>query len=145
MIKNYFKTAWRNYQKNRILSLINLGGLSIGIAAVLLIGMYIYNETDYDNFQQNKSSLYRAGFHFWQNGKLLGDGATFIPPFGPDAHNEFPEIRSFTRISSERIAYITYNNKTFKVDNIHHADSNFFQLFSYKLLQGNPSTVLKEP
>lgn len=145
MIKNYLKTAWRNFQKNRILSLINLGGLSIGISAVLLIGMYMYSETGYDNFQQNKSSLYRAGFHFWQNGKLLGDGAEFTPPFGSDAQNEFPEIRSFTRISSERIAYITYNDKTYKVDNIHHADSNFFQLFSYKLLQGNPSTVLKEP
>jgi len=145
MIKNYFKTTWRNFQKNRILSLINLGGLSIGIAAVLLIGMYIYSETGYDHFQKNKSLLYRAGFHFWQNGKLLGDGAEFTPPFGPDLQNEFPEIRSFTRISSERIAHLTYNDKTLKVDNIHHADSNFFQLFSYKLLQGNPSTVLKEP
>ena len=57
----------------------------------------------------------------------------------------FLEITSFTRISSERVAYITYNDKTFKVENIHHADSNFFQLFSYKLLQGNASTVLKEP
>jgi len=148
MIRNYLKTAIRNFQKNRILSLINLGGLSIGITAVLLIGMYIYNETGYDNFQQNKSSLYRVGFRFWQNGKLLGEGAEFTPPFGSDAQNEFPEIRSFTRISSEsseRIAYITYNDKTIKVDDIHHADSNFFQLFSYKLLQGNPSTVLKEP
>lgn len=145
MFKNYFKTAWRNFQKNSILSLINLGGLSVGIAAVLLIGMYIYSETGYDNFQQNKSSLYRAGFHFWQSGKLLGEGADFTPPFGPDAKNEFPEITSFTRISSERIAYITYNDKTLKIDNIHHADSTFFQLFSYKLLQGNPSTVLKEP
>jgi len=145
MLKNYLKTAWRNFLKNRILSLINLGGLSIGIAAVLLIGMYIYSETGYDDFQQNKSSLYRVGFHFWQNGKLLGNGAEFTPPFGPDAKNEFPEITSFTRISSERVAYITYNDKTFKIDNIHHADSNFFQLFSYKLLQGNASTVLKEP
>ena len=145
MFKNYLKTAWRNFQKNKILSFINLGGLSIGIAAVLLIGIYIYSETGYDNFQQNKSLLYRVGFHFWQNGKLLGDGPEFTPPFGTDAKNEFPEIASFTRISSERVAYITYNDKTIKVDDIHHADSNFFQLFSYKLLQGNPSTVLKEP
>ena len=77
MFKNYFKTAWRNFRKNSILSLINLGGLSAAIAAVLLIGMYIYSETRYDNFQENKSSLYRVGFRFWQNGKLLGDGAAF--------------------------------------------------------------------
>lgn len=145
MLKNYFKTAWRNFQKNKILSVINFAGLAIGIAAVLLIGMYIYSETGYDNFQQNKSSLYRVGFHFFQGGKLMGDGPTFTPPFGPDALNEFPEIKSFTRISSERVAYITYDDKTLKIDNIHHADSNFFRLFSYKLLQGDPSTVLKEP
>ena len=145
MLKNYFKTAIRSFKKNKVLSLINLGGLSIGIAAVLLIGLYIHSETNYDNFQQNKSSLYRVGFHFWQNGKSIGDGAEFTPPFGPDAQNEFPEIRSFTRLSSERVAYITYNDKTLKVDNIHYADSNFFQLFSYKLLQGNPSIVLNEP
>ncbi|HEX5153748.1 MAG TPA: ABC transporter permease [Parafilimonas sp.] len=144
MFRNYFKTAWRSFQKNKLLSFINLGGLTIGIAAVLLIGMYIYEETGYDNFQQNKSSLYRVGFHFWQSGKLLGDGATFTAPFGPDAQNDFPEIKAFTRISSERVAYITYNDKTIKVENIHYADSSFSRLFSYKLLQGNPSIVLKE-
>jgi len=145
MFRNYLKTAFRNFQKNKILSLINLGGLSIGITAVLLIGMYIYTETGYDNFHQNKSSLYRAGFRFWENGKLLGDGPQFTPPFGPAAQNEFPEIESFTRMSSERIAYITYEDKTLKVDNIHHADSNFFHLFSYTLLHGKTSAVLKEP
>jgi putative ABC transport system permease protein len=145
MFRNYLKTAWRNFRKNRILSLINLGGLSAGIAAVLLIGMYIFGQTSYDNFQENKSSLYRVGFRFWQSGKLLGEGPTFTPPFAPDVQNEFPEIRSFTRISSERVAYITYKDKTSKVENIHHADSSFFQLFSYKLLQGNPLTVLREP
>jgi putative ABC transport system permease protein len=145
MFRNYLKTAWRNFRKNRILSLINLGGLSAGIAAVLLIGMYIFGQTSYDNFQENRSSLYRVGFRFWQSGKLLGEGPTFTPPFAPDVQNEFPEIRSFTRISSERVAYITYKDKTSKVENIHHADSSFFQLFSYKLLQGNPLTVLREP
>lgn len=145
MIRNYFKIAWRNLWKNKILSLINLGGLSIGIAAVLLIGMYVYGETNYDRFQQNKSSVFRVGFRSWQDGKLLSDGPTFTPPFAPGAQSEFPEIKSFTRISSERVAYITYKDKTTKVENIHHADSSFFQLFSYKLLKGNPLTVLQVP
>jgi putative ABC transport system permease protein len=145
MFRNYLKTAWRNFQKNKILSLINLGGLSAGIAAVVLIGMYIYGQANYDNFQEGKSSKYRVGFRFWQNGKLLGDGPTFTAPFAPDVQNEFPEIRSFTRISSERVAYVTYKDKTSKVEDIHHADSSFFRFFSYKLLQGNPLTVLKEP
>ena len=145
MLRSYFKIIWRNFRKSAMLSLINVGGLSIGIAAVLLIGMYIYSETGYDSFQKNKSLLYRVGFHFLQNGKLLGDGATFTPPFGPDAKNEFAEIKAFTRISSERLAYMTYNDKTLKIENIHHADSSFFQLFSFRLLQGDALTALKEP
>ncbi|MCC7401110.1 MAG: ABC transporter permease [Chitinophagaceae bacterium] len=145
MFKNYLKTTWRNLQKNSILSLINLGGLSVGIAAVLLIGLYIFSETGYDDFQQNKSSLYRVGFHYWQNGKSLGEGASFTAPFGADAKNEFPEVKDYTRISSERIAYVSYNDKMLKLENIHHADSNFFHLFSFKLLKGDPKTVLKEP
>jgi len=145
MIRNYFRTTWRNFRKNVMLSMINLGGLSIGIAAVLLIGIYIYSETGFDNFQKNRSSLYRVGFRFWQGGKLLGDGAVFTPPFGPDAKEEFAEIKGFTRISSERLAYITYNDKTLKVENIHHADTSFFQLFSFKLLQGDALTALREP
>lgn len=145
MIKNYLKIAWRNVMKNRLLSVINLGGLSVGITAVLLIGLFLYSERNYDNFQQNKSSIYRVGFHFWQNGKPLGEGAEFTPPFGTDAQNEFPQIKSYTRISSSRVAYITHNDKTLRVDNIHHADSNFFRFFSYKLILGNPSAVLKEP
>ncbi|MBK5270754.1 MAG: ABC transporter permease [Bacteroidia bacterium] len=127
------------------MSLINLCGLSLSITAVIFIGLYIYGETNYDSFQKNANSLYRVGFKFWQNGKLLGDGANFTPPFGPDARNEFPEIRSFTRVSAERVAYTTYNDKTLKIDNIHHADSSFFQIFSYKLLQGDPVTALKDP
>ena len=145
MLRNYLKTAWRNFQKNRILSIINLGGLSTAIAAVLFIGMYIYTEISYDNFQQNKSSLYRVGFHFWQNGKLLGDDPRYTPPFAADAKAEFPEIKAFARISSEHTAYITYNGKTLKTEKIYHADSSFFQIFSYKLLQGNALSVLKEP
>ncbi|MBS1949302.1 MAG: ABC transporter permease [Bacteroidetes bacterium] len=145
MFKNYFKTAWRNFARNKILSFINLSGLSISIAAVLFIGLYIYGEANYDNFQKNSTSLYRVGFQSWKDGKLLGNGADFTAQFAPDAKNEFPEIKSFTRYSSERIAYIKYKDKVFKIDNIHYTDSTFFQLLSYKLLQGNPLTVLNEP
>ncbi len=145
MIRNYFKIAWRNLLQNKILSIINLLGLSIGIAAVLLIGIYINNEYGYDDFHNNGSNLYRVGFKSWQNGKLIQSGEQFISEFGPDAKNELPEIESFLRISSEREAYVSSGDKTFKLEHIQHADSVFFQVFSYKLLKGNPKTVLNEP
>ena len=145
MIWNYFKIAWRNLLQNKVLSIINMLGLSVSIAAVLLIAVYINNQYRFDNFHQNESNLYRVGFTTWQNGKLVGTGAQFISEFGPDAKKELPEIKSFLRISSEREAYATTGNKTFKLTHIHHADSVFFKVFSYKLLRGNPKTVLKEP
>ncbi len=145
MIRNYLKIAWRNLLQNKILSIINLFGLSIGIAAVLLIAIYINNEFQFDNFHQNQTNLYRVGFNTWQNGNLIEKGEQFISDFGPDAKSELPEIKSFLRISSEREAFISSGDKNFKLNHIHHADQNFFEIFSYDLLIGNPKTALQEP
>ncbi|HET9056988.1 MAG TPA: ABC transporter permease [Chitinophagaceae bacterium] len=145
MIKNYIKIAWRNLLQNRILSFINILGLSIGMAAVLIIALYIKTESGYDNFHKNQSNLYRVGFNYWAEGKLRGNAPQFTPPFGPDAASEFPEIQSFVRISSEKTAYLSYGEKTLKVSDILYADSTFFNIFSYRLNKGNSLTVLKEP
>ena len=145
MFRNYFKIAWRNLWKNKVLSIISLASLSIGIAAVLLIAIYINNEYQFDDFHKNESNLYRVGFNTFQSGKLIGSYVTFISDFGPDAKSELPEIESFIRISSEREAYISSGNKTFKLKHIHHADQEFFDVFTYKLLKGNPNTALKDP
>lgn len=145
MIKSYFKIAWRNLIKNQVLSIISLSSLSVGIAAVLLIAIYINNEYQYDNFHKHEANLYRAGFKTWQSGKIIGSGAAFISEFGPDAKDELPEIESFARISSEREAYVSSEDKTLKLTHIHHADPSFFEILSYKLLKGNPRTALKNP
>jgi len=145
MFANYLKLAWRNAVKNKLLSFINIGSLSVGIAAVLMIGLYIYSETSYDRFQQNKSSVYRVGFKFWQSGKLLGEGAEFTPPFAADAQRELAGIKTFTRVSSPRTAIISYYDKSIKLDNIRYVDSSFFTVFSYKLLEGRQQSVLTSP
>lgn len=145
MLKSYFKTAWRNFLKNKLFSAINLIGLSVGIAAVLLIGIYFQNELSYDTFHKNKDSLYRVGFEFFNQGKSLGKGSTYTPPFGPEAQNEFPEIQSFCRISVHHEAFIVKGENKIKSSDICFADSTFFQLFSFKLRSGNPATVLKQP
>ena len=71
MIRSYLKTVWRNFVRNKLFSFINLIGLSMGIAAVLLIGIYFQNELSYDNFHKNKDSLYRVGFEFFNTGKIF--------------------------------------------------------------------------
>jgi len=145
MFSNYLKTTWRNLRRNPLLACINIGGLSVGIAAVLMIGLYIYGETGYDRFHQNHASIYRVGYRFLQSGKLIGEGPEFTPPFAPDAQRELPGIASFTRVSSPRTAYISYGDKAFKLDGLCYADSTFFSVFSFKLLQGGASSVLTAP
>jgi putative ABC transport system permease protein len=145
MIQNYIKIAWRNLLHNKVLSVINLLGLSIGIAAVIMIAVYINFELGFDNFHRNESNLYRVGIDFWQDGKLLAQGETFISSFGPDARNELPEINSFVRISTESEAYVSFDDITIKVTDIRYADSAFFKVFSFELLKGNPKTVLTTP
>lgn len=145
MFSNYLKTTWRNLRRNPLLACINIGGLSVGIAAVLMIGLYIYGETAYDQFHQNKSSVYRVGFRFLQSGKLIGEGPEFTPPFGPDAQRELPGIKAFTRVSAPRTAYMSYRDKAFKLDGILYADSTFFTVFSFRILEGSPAKVLAAP
>lgn len=145
MLKNYFKTMWRNFLRNKMFSAINIIGLSIGIAAVLLIGIFIQNELSYDNFQKSKDSLYRVGFEFFNAGKSLGKSPVFTPPFGPDAQSEFPEIQSFCRISPHHETFMVKGESKIKSSNICFADSTFFRLFSFKLYSGNPANVLNQP
>jgi len=145
MLKSYIKTAWRNLLRNKLFSAINLISLSVGIASVLLIGIYFQNELNYDTFHKNKDSLYRVGFEFFNQGKSLGKGPFYTPPFGPEAQNEFAEINSFCRISSPHQAFMVKGENKIKSSDICFADSTFFKLFSFKLLSGNPATVLKQP
>jgi len=142
MIKSYLKTIWRNFVRNKLFSFINLIGLSVGIAAVLLIGIYFQNELSYDNFHKNSDSLYRVGFEFFNTGKSLGKSPEFTPPFGPDAQSEFPEIQSFCRISGRHEVLITKGENKIKSSNICFADSTFFDVFAIPLISGDPKKVL---
>ena len=74
MIKNYFKTAWRNLWKNKVFSLINVLGLSLGMAACLLILQYVNCELSYDQFNKNASNIYRVVNDRYQNNKLIQHG-----------------------------------------------------------------------
>jgi len=145
MIRNYFVTAWRNLVRNRLYSVINLVGLSSGIAAVLLIGIYVQYELSYDSFHQNKAWLYRVGFEYFRSDKSLGATPEFTPAFGRDIVTEFPEIQSCCRISEHHQALLRRDANRIKTEGICYADSTFFRMFSFRLIAGNPTTVLSQP
>jgi len=145
MIRNYFITAWRNIWKYKAVSFINIGGLAIGIAAVILIAVYIQSEASYDHFHKNANSIYRVGFSSGLSDDPANVSSEFTAPFSEDAQKQFPEIQNHCRISSTHEAWALYGEKSIKTSGLKYADDSFFRMFSFKTLSGNPQTALRNP
>jgi putative ABC transport system permease protein len=145
MIRNYIKIAWRNLVRNKVSSIINISGLAIGLACVLLIGMYVKDELGYDRFFKDANRIYRVNL----DGKMGNDqfllGHT-PPPAGAALMNNFPEIESYTRILSPGDEIIHYENKgqhnSLTEKSILVVDSNFLKFFNYPLIAGDAATCL---
>ena len=144
MIKNYFKTAWRNLKRNKIYAAINIFGMAVGLAAFWMIALYVSDELSYDRSFANSNRIYRVVQHAnWEGGSL-----NIVPtsaPFAPNLKNEFPEIEDAARIGIEGGGVITYGDETFKQDDICFTDNSFFKLFDHAFLYGNPATALLQP
>jgi len=145
MLKEYLKTALRNLGRNKFHSGINIFGLAVGFTAVILIFLYLYGEFTYDDFHKNKDGLYRVSIKRFREGILDGEGPQFTPPLGPAMMKDIPEVKNFARISSERVGYLAYNKEPLKVEDMHHADPSFLDIFSFPLVQGNAKTALVQP
>src|ERR1700760_4929805 len=97
MIRNYLKVAWRNLNRNKTSSFINVGGLAIGLACVILIAMYVKDEFGYDRFFKDADRIFRVDIHEKQgNNEFIA--AHTPPPAGQALTSNFPEIESYTRI-----------------------------------------------
>src|SRR5258706_5289204 len=145
MFKNYFKTAWRSLRKNRIFSSINIAGLSIGMAACLLILQYVSFELSYDQFNKNAPDLYRVYNDRYQNGKLIQHGTITYSAIGKAMQDDFPEIVNHTRVVPFGKRIITCNIYIIGEQDVLVADDVFLSMFNYPLLAGNALTALKEP
>ncbi len=145
MFKSHLKIALRYFFRQKTYSIINILGLAVGIAATLLILSYVEFELTYDDFQKNKGSLYRISVMTTKEGKILGDGPQFTPPIGPAMMAEFPEVENFVRISNFGEATFAAGDNILRISNVTYADSSFFDLFSFQLVDGDPKQVLSEP
>ncbi len=145
MLKNYFKIAWRNLVNNKADSLINIVGLSIGMAACLLILEFVSFELSYDRFNKNAPDIYRVANDRYQNGKLVQHGTITYSAVGPAMKADFPEIQNNTRVEPLSSLILINDDKKLEVKESFAADNEFLSVFSYPLLAGNPKTALKEP
>ena len=145
MLKNYFKIAWRNLINNKADSSINIIGLSIGMAACLLILEFVSFELSYDRFNKNAADIYRVTNDRYQKGKLVQHGTITYSAVGPAMKTDFPEVLKNTRVEPLGNIILADNIKKYEVKTALAADNEFLSMFSYPLVAGDPKTALKEP
>ncbi len=145
MFKNYIKIAFRNIKRHLGYSFINIFGLAVGMTVCLLMLMYVVNETSYDDFHEKGDRIYRLACDWGTEGSKMKFAGS-MPAFAPALNTEIPEIEVAARIrhNSEMII-LGEQNEEYKQSHIFHADPEVFDIFSWDLLEGEPSTVLSEP
>ena len=145
MIRNYFKTAWRNIVKNKAFSLINIAGLSIGMAACLLILQYVSFELSFDQFNKQASDIYRVHNDRYQNGKLIQHGTITYSAIGKAMQDDYPEVVEHARVEPFGKNIIIHADKKIADQEVLAVDNSFLDMFSYPFLAGDPKTALQEP
>ena len=143
MIRNYFKIALRQLGKNKLYAFVNIVGLAMGISGCLLIGIYIWHELSYDKFHLKAYRIARVTWEY-NFGDADTKTATTGTRVGPEFARRFPEVKSYVRLLKyPRV--LRYEDKMFDEQNFLYADSAFFSVFSFPLLQGDPNKVLDAP
>ena len=147
MFSNYFKIALRSILKHKAHSFINIMGLAVGLTCVVLILLFVQDELSYDTFNTKADRIYRVTRE-WLN----EDGATSLhlarvaPPIGTLLQHEYPStIDDMVRLLDAGTVSFTYGQKQFVEDRIYFAEPSFFNIFSFRMIEGDPKTALSQP
>ena len=147
MIKNYIKLAWRKIKIDRMFSILNILGLSIGLAITTLLYFFIIQQRSFDDMFSHKDHIYRALLHTSENHG--GEVWCNVPAaLGPEMKKELPEVEYQTRMLQHGFgttAFIEANSKNFTEKRFFWCDANFFKIFDVPFLRGNKETALSRP
>lgn len=143
MLKNYFKIAWRRLMKSKLYSSINIIGLTTGITACVLIGLYIMHELSYDRFNKNADRIVRVTMDYGREGES-NKTAVNGSKVGPQFARTFPAVKAFARVYKYTMV-VKQGESVFEEKKFVFADSSFFSMFSFPVLQGDAATMLNAP
>ncbi len=145
MLRNYVRYFFRNLTKNRSFFLINITGLTIGFFACILMLLYVKDELSHDKFHKNGENIYRLlrDLHYSEN---VGVYATSAGPFAPALLNDYPDlIKNAVRLFRKPVSVGVEKDNNLSENRFYFADKTVFNVFSYFLSAGNPSSALAEP
>ena len=144
MIKLFFKTTIRYIFKNKLYSFLNIFGLALGLAAFIYIATYVSFETNFDQFHANANRIYRCVAF-----SKIGETLECIPrseyPLAEALKSEIPEVQTATRLFVNENIYTRYKDNKFIEKRIWFADPNLFDVFDFKLVEGDKATALSNP
>jgi len=141
MIKNYLKVALRNIKKQKGYAIINIAGLAIGMAACLMILLWVNNELSYDNYHENADNIYRLVVEAHLGAPMRAPVS--MPPAGPAIVAEYPEALQYARLTRPRRSPVIVGEQEYFEENVGDADNSIFEIFSFPFLKGSPESALK--
>ena len=152
MLQNYLTVAWRNLLRNKGYTFINVAGLAVGMACCLLITLYVRHELSYDRYHAQAGQIYRV-LQAFRNGVTVPGGRPAPEefqvwgnaPVGPALAADFPEVRKMVRFTSHQSLLLQHGDRRFQQEDLLFIDSTAFEVFSWKVLAGNPRLALVAP
>lgn len=144
MLKNYFLVALRHLKRQPGYALLNILGLTIGIASALLIVLYLNQETSYDKHHANANSVYRISADITEPDNAFR-WAVSQAPLGSTVNTEFQEVKQFTRFAGGGNTQFRLNDQNYEAEDLFLVDSTVFDVFTFNFIQGDPETALDAP
>lgn len=146
MIRNYIKIAFRNLSRHRGYALINILGLAIGMACVILIMLYVQRELSYDNFHANKDRIYRLNIQV-TNPRTGAVQERAIGPYrlAKELSTDFEDFEHIIRFAPQFREAVEYKDDTYNEENFTFVDPDVFQAFGFNLIKGDPASALEDP
>ena len=143
MLKHYIKIAFRNLFRQKRLALINILGLSIGLACFSLFSLFTVNEFSFDRFNAKASRIYRV-YDWWSFSDRQGSEPSSATPLGPAMKQDLAEVEDFVRINSAGEKLVRTGNQINRIK-VSFADPQLFSIFTFPLIEGNAATALESP
>ena len=143
MLRNYLTVAWRTFKRRPVYTLINVGGLAVGLACFLLIARYVQYEFSFDEYHARKDRIYRVAEYSGFDEKNWNAYTT--GKLAPEARVSFPQVTEAVRIFGRGPSTLKHQNTAFEEIESIYAEPHLFDVFSFEMLKGNPQTALQRP